>query len=59
VVVNSAVVDDEKIYFVAGDVSDDGKFSGFYNAAGKTIALAYEGQGEHPDADAVDWRTVP
>jgi hypothetical protein len=43
------------IFFVAGDVSDTGSEYGFYDKSGLALALAYTGQGMHPDATGIDW----
>ncbi len=50
-----AVLNGERIFIVGGDISDTGSQIGFYNAAGKLLAMAYSGQGEHPNAAGVDW----
>jgi hypothetical protein len=44
-----------KVFFVSGDVSDTGSYAGFYDSKGNTLAVAYSGQGEHPNAQGVDW----
>jgi hypothetical protein len=50
-----ATVSGTKIYMVFGSLSDTGDQFGFYDAHGKALALAYSGQGEHPNANGVDW----
>jgi hypothetical protein len=54
-VVKTATVSGRKILFVQGDVSDTGTEYGFYDSKGALLALAYSGQGEHPDPNGVDW----
>jgi hypothetical protein len=54
-IIRVATVSGATVYFVAGDVSDTGSEYGFYDAQFKVLALAYSGQGEHPDASGVDW----
>lgn len=44
-----------KIYFIAGDLSDTGSEWGFYDEKGNALAVAYGGQGEHPGPGGVDW----
>jgi hypothetical protein len=45
----------QKIFIVAGDVSDTGSQVGFYDSNGALLKLAYMGQGAHPNAKGVDW----
>jgi hypothetical protein len=50
-----AEVNGQKVFVVGGDLSDSGSEVGFYDAKGALLARAYSGQGEHPNANGVDW----
>jgi hypothetical protein len=53
--VRSALVGGRTVYAISGIVSDTGDILGFYDSKGNELCEAYSGQGEHPNANGVDW----
>lgn len=50
-----AEINGQKVFMVGGDVSDTGSEVGFYDEKGGLLAMAYSGQGMHPNKQGVDW----